>query len=82
MDIRNQNRKGTKGRRNGYSCTGLCLVFWKCQKALLRFQKVPEGLGSLGKVLVRLYEGYRMYVRYIIPLLYMQQWCLSFILSE
>ena len=33
-------------------------MFQKCQKALLRCQKVPEGLGSLGKVSVRLYEGY------------------------
>ena len=51
-------QKGNKGHRNGYSCTGLVLVCRKCQKASLRFQKVPEGLGSLGKVLVRLYEGY------------------------
>ena len=50
--------KGNKGCINGYSCTGLILVCRKCQKASLRFQKVPEGLRSLGKVLVRLYEGY------------------------
>ena len=58
MDISNENGKGTKGRRNGYSCTGLVLVYRKCQEASLRFQKVPEGLGSLGKVSVRLYEVY------------------------
>ena len=52
-------RKGNKGRGNGYSCTGFVLVCQKCQKASLRFWKVPEGLGSLRKVLVRLYEGYR-----------------------
>ena len=52
------NGRGNKGRRNGYSCTGLVPVCQKFQKASLRFWKVPEGLWSLRKVLVRLYEGY------------------------
>ena len=53
-------QKGNKGCGNGYPCTGLSLVGRKYQKASLRFWKVPEGLGSLGKVLVRLYKGYGM----------------------
>ena len=54
--------------------------------AIRRF--VWEHVHNVNRVLQRVkkaggtFSGWKMDVRYIIPLLYMQQWCLSFILSE